>query len=546
MKALLLYPDREWTRPEMYFDEKNITRDLGLNLLYSVAGKKVLYENGQVRKVSDADGFITDVMHKVMMTPLGTEREIRYRQHVIADCIENEALIRSLYELSENMLLEWEKLGRYVNGRNAGRDNASKLITRVYEFRLFLGTLGSLRALLNEYRDKVQSEGLGSLCDRFTEEFPTEWEAELSELSSRIAFYVDDDATDDTRATIRVPRIVLGCGLGSDLRFQDFRLESIETINRKYRNPKGTISRIQGYLDSFTPDSVSCDATPQARKQTAALEYAVVKYIMSYTEPFLQAFENFFDALHFQTAFYVGAVNLIHHIHRFELDYCYPDVGTQDGLSFDNLKEFVMCLGQRITAVGNSCEMKHKMLIIVTGANQGGKSTFLRSIGIAQVMMQCGLMVVAERYESGIFPSLFMHFTRREDSQMNSGRLDEELRRMDQIIRNLGPDSLILLNESFATTTEKDGSEICYDIIRALTEAGVKILSVTHLLSFAQKIYAEASAREQEGTDSGVAFLSAERKEDGSRTYKMIQSVPELTSFGLDLYEKIIEEGNNG
>ena len=104
--------------------------------------------------------------------------------------------------------------------------------------------------------------------------------------------YVDDDATDDTRATIRVPRIVLGCGLGSDLRFQDFRLESIETINRKYRNPKGTISRIQGYLDSLTPDSVSCDATPPARKQTAALEYAVVQYIMSYPEPFLPALVN--------------------------------------------------------------------------------------------------------------------------------------------------------------------------------------------------------------------------------------------------------------
>lgn len=543
MKALLLYPDREWTKPEMYFDEKNITRDLGLNLLYLVAGKKVLYENGQVKKISDADEFITDVMHKVMMTPLGTEREIRYRQQLIADCIENESLIRSLYELSENLLREWEKLGRYVNGRNAGRDNASKLITRVYEFRLFLGTLRELRTLLNEYRDKVQSEGFINLCNRFNEKFPVELEAELSELSSRIAFYVDDDAADDTRATVRVPKIVLGCGLGSDLRFQDFRLESIETVNRKYRNPKGAVSRIQGYLDSFTPDSVSCDATPQSRKQTAALEYAVVKYSMSYAEPFLQEFENFFDALHFQTAFYMGTVNLIHHIHRFELDYCFPDVGAQDGLSFDNLKEFVMCLGQRITAVGNSCEMNHKMLIIITGANQGGKSTFLRSIGIAQVMMQCGMMVVAERYESGIFPSLFMHFTRREDSQMNSGRLDEELRRMDQIVRNLGPDSLILLNESFATTTEKDGSEICYDIIQALTEAGVKILSVTHLLSFAQKIYAEAS--EREGTDSSVAFLSAERKENGSRTYKMIQSVPELTSFGLDLYEKIIEEGNN-
>ena len=118
---------------------------------------------------------------------------------------------------------------------------------------------------------------------------------------------------------------------------------------------------------------------------------------------------------------------------------------------------------------------------------------------------------------------------------MNSGRLDEELSRMSQIVDNLGRDSLVLLNESFASTTEKEGSVIAYDIIRALNEAGVKILTVTHLLSFAQRMYEESQKEESE-----VVFFCAERLEGGKRTFKMIQHAPELTSFGLDLYDEII------
>ena len=108
---------------------------------------------------------------------------------------------------------------------------------------------------------------------------------------------------------------------------------------------------------------------------------------------------------------------------------------------------------------------------------------------------------------------------------------------MNQIIENLGERPLILLNESFATTTEKEGSVIAYDIIKALGEVGVKILTVTHLLSFAQKMYKES----KEDPKSQIEFLSAERKTGGIRTFKMIQHAPELTSFGLDLYEEIVE-----
>lgn len=107
---------------------------------------------------------------------------------------------------------------------------------------------------------------------------------------------------------------------------------------------------------------------------------------------------------------------------------------------------------------------------------------------------------------------------------------------MSQIIDNLESNSMVLLNESFATTTEKEGSIIAYDIIKALIEADVKVLTVTHLLSFAQRIYQESKESEK----LQIEFFSAERGENGRRTYHMIQHEPELTSFGMDLYERII------
>ena len=119
---------------------------------------------------------------------------------------------------------------------------------------------------------------------------------------------------------------------------------------------------------------------------------------------------------------------------------------------------------------------------------------------------------------------------------MNSGRLDEELGRMDRIIDNLTQDSVLFLNESFATTTEKEGSIIAEDITRALYERGVRVMMVTHLLAFAQSCYAKQPEH--------AMFLSAERKEDGERTYRMIEQEPELTSYGLDLYDEVLRKNH--
>ena len=94
-----------------------------------------------------------------------------------------------------------------------------------------------------------------------------------------------------------------------------------------------------------------------------------------------------------------------------------------------------MCLalttGQRV--VGNDVDADGKSLVMITGANQGGKSTFLRSVGLAQLMTQAGMFVGAQSLRVNVCDGVFTHYKREEDETMESGKLDEELARMSAI-----------------------------------------------------------------------------------------------------------------
>ena len=537
MNSFLLYEQSDKLMDPQYYDAKSIIQDLGLKALFLAAAKEVIYDEDRVVRIGKEDLYIQDSMRKIMIIPLRTQEEIQFRQEILRDFLENEEVIRSLYEISSRVLAEWNKLGRGVMEKMSSANPAARLITDMRVIALLSENLKEIRRVLTEHREKLHSRGLKSFITRLDEEFSREREAYIDKVLADVSFYTGDKDAEAPDGMVLKPKIVMECGLEEGLKFSSLKLQEVETIHQKFYKPGGTMNKIQEFKNSRIPDSFSTVKEVAIKDQASQLELAIVTYVIGSMASFVSAFGTFFDNLHLQSAFYLGAVNLKHQMGRFGLESCFPKVCEKDKLAFRELKEFVMCLEQRVDAVGNTCNMEHKTLLIVTGANQGGKSTFLRSIGIAQVMMQSGLMVTAEKFESAIFPDLFTHFTRREDSEMNSGRLDEELNRMNQIIENLGERPLILLNESFATTTEKEGSVIAYDVIKALNEVGVKILTVTHLLSFAQRMYQES----QENPNSEIEFLSAERKAGGVRTFKMIQHAPELTSFGLDLYEDIVE-----
>lgn len=541
MKACLLYGDREWENTGRYPDEKAMIQDLGLKTLFSCAARGLVWEDNVVKQVKEADPYLEQVMGKVMMVPLASEREVIYRQDILRDCYKEEGFLGKLYDLSGKILADWDRVGRRAAGKG-NRNTPRGLVTDIYVLQLFVESLKALQALFEEYGDRLTAAGWKAFQDRLHQEFSPGKQADLEKILGDILFYANihdpDHERDRNERLVEKPRMVLGCAMGDGFKLGDFVLEEVGTEERRRRRAsEGLFTKAQDLWNLHAKNAVSIRTQTNIQDQAGQLEYEVVRYMVSCCEPFVASFLGFFDQFHFQLAFYRGAVYLKDFLKRYHMPFCFPRVKDADTLCFAGLREVVMGIVQHICPVGNTCDLNGRTLLLVTGANQGGKSTFLRSIGIAQVMLQCGLPVVADRYESGIYRGFFTHFTRREDSAMNSGRLDEELSRMSQIVEGLqaGGPSLVLLNESFATTTEREGSQVAYDVVRAMAEAGVKVLMVTHLLSFAKRIYGE-----KEKIGFPVAFLSAQRGEDGQRSYRMIPHEPELTSFGLELYDQIV------
>lgn len=537
MKVNLLYADKDWVNTKSYYEWNSIVQDLNLNVIFHMAKSDLVMRHGKVMYVGREDDFLADCLKKVMQVPLTTRREMLFRQEVLKDCLVHVGFVDELYHLVSDVLEGWNKLGRKKHGSGI-RDTKAGLIMEIRVFELLLSGMLNVKNLIGENVERLSSRGFKGLYERMMEEFPQERQEGLEKILQDLTFYVDTTMRPVERNTFKsyVPRIIMECELYDGLKFGNMKLLELETIIKTYSNPNGILARLQGQLGTLSPDTISTYRDTALQDNAAEIEFQAVNYVMACCKEMIYSMGQFFDQLHFQIGFYRAAINIKSKMQRYGMEYCIPEIGPENALHFDDLKEMVMCVEQGSEIVGNSENMDGKSLAIITGANQGGKSTFLRSIGIAQVMMQCGLMVPAKQYCSNLYPEFFTHFTRREDSAMNSGRLDEELKRMDRIINHVGKHSLILLNESFATTTEKEGSVIAYDIIKALKEEGIRILTVTHLLSFAKKIYKEESVNSK----SDVAFLSAEHLPDGTRTFKMISHEPELTSFGLELYEKVI------
>jgi DNA mismatch repair ATPase MutS len=148
-------------------------------------------------------------------------------------------------------------------------------------------------------------------------------------------------------------------------------------------------------------------------------------------------------------------------------------------------------------------------------------------------MMQSGMLVPAESFRADVCKGIFTHFKREEDASMKSGKLDEELSRMSTIVDAIVPGSVVLLNESFASTNEREGAEIASQIVQALLQMDIRVFYVTHLFALADRFY-------RTDVDSGL-FLRAERLPDGQRTFRLLEGEPLPISFGEDLYRQIFE-----
>ena len=170
---------------------------------------------------------------------------------------------------------------------------------------------------------------------------------------------------------------------------------------------------------------------------------------------------------------------------------------------------------------------------ILTGANRGGKTTITQAVGLMYVLAQGGIFVPASSFEYKPVDCIYTHFPADEDKTMDLGRLGEECVRFKAIYSECTKDSLLLLNETFSTTSFEEGFYIAKDSVRALLKKQVKTIYNTHMHKLA------ADVDEMNVENSGVKASSVIMKSDnGKRSFKLEIASPEGLSYAKDIAEK--------
>jgi len=452
------------------------------------------------------DDYLFEMAKRATLSSLTDTDAVTYRQRVLADCLEHEDTIQTLYALALEALENERKVGGFWSG--AGPD---RILNRsVQILKLHVDVLKRLRQIADEQAPSFHSEG----------------------FSRFFAMLRDELADDYMQAVDRHLR---------ELEFKRGLLESAELAkgfkgHRYVVRTQRELNWKERFLPGRGPRSFSFTIPPRDENGFKALEEIRgrgLNHVANAVGQSADHVKSFFSMLRLELAFYLGCLNLRHRLDEQGEPTSFPTPLNVDEVAFscEGLYDVSLTFHLDGRVVGNDVQADRKELVMITGANQGGKSTFLRSAGLAQLMMQAGMFVGANSFRANVSSGVFTHFKREEDAAMDSGKLDEELSRMSVIADQITPRALLLCNESFASTNEREGSEIARQVIRAMLDKEIKVVFVTHMYDLARSFHAQQLPT--------ALFLRAERQPDGTRTFKLLEGEPLPTSYGEDSYRRI-------
>ena len=174
---------------------------------------------------------------------------------------------------------------------------------------------------------------------------------------------------------------------------------------------------------------------------------------------------------------------------------------------------------------------------LVTGPNHGGKSIFCYSVGMAQALFQLGLLVPAREAVMSPVRCIFTHFPTSDEDNYGKGRLESECARMSQILHLLDGRDLLLMDESFSSTSLLEGGYIAGEVLSAIAVIGCGGIYVTHIHELTQKIDRFNAHPGRTGCiDNLVAQM--ENVADGTRSYRVIRATPDGLSYARDIAQK--------
>ena len=496
LSAHLLYRDRDVDLADPLPDNAAaLIDDLELRTLFAAMG--------------DGDEYLEEVALHTVLSSLTDIDRIEYRHAVVADAVTNAPVVREMYAVVAAAISTESKIfhSRLIKAPEAVLGEARRSL------RCFVDPMRRLRRIADRHAGDFASDGFIGFFAMLATEIDDAYLATIDDHLGGLGLRGGP---------------LIGVRVGNGNRGTDHALLSP-------RSPRWARWPSVGARRTYSFEIAQRDmagADELGRLRSRGLDRAANAVAAA-----AEHVRLFFTTLRAELGFCVGAANLENRLAGKGEPTCSPvpfPAGTPV-LRATGLFDIGLSMNLDDRAVGNDVAADGKRLVMITGANQGGKSTILRAIGTAQLMMQSGLFAPADSFAADIRDGLFTHFKREEDEEMESGKLDEELARMDGIVRAMGPGSMILLNESFSSTNEQEGSEIAGQILRAFGDVGVKVVFVTHLFDLASGLY-------RSGDDASL-FLRAERGEAGERTYRIVEGEPLSTSYGEDVYRTVFPDG---
>ncbi|HZD55368.1 MAG TPA: hypothetical protein VE136_01495 [Anaerolineales bacterium] len=479
-------------------------------------------------------------MRQTLLTLCQDATVIRYRQEIIDDLLRHPNLVEAFKQL----LFQITGLRFFTYRPDNTKTSLYEVIHRAGELEILVECMTTLQLAFETVSADLTSSGLSAL------------KGMVEQYSQDPSFQELIRELPDLMAELRsCASITIGINLDEHLRPEEATLIS---VNKERFTASSLLKRLVGKNDSRWhgiaplhglpyiregPDLIGVPMSGQPARRAEPMMVPLFRdlseILEKITQPIAKALKKYvsFNStfllnLYPDLVFYSGAVTLMRTMKACDLPMCKPEIAPQEARVCQiegcfNI-DLALYLGEaqptpdvaEAIVLNDVCMGPQGRIIILTGPNRGGKTTYMQAIGLAQILAQAGLFVPGKRARLSLVDNIFTHYPLEEQLQLGLGRFGEESQRIRRIISQATADSLILLNESLFSTNPGESLYLAQDIVRILRLIGVRAVFTTHLHELA----------------ASVGKLNADTQGD-SRIVSMVASPVEAGDSGVPIYD---------